>query len=89
MIAPRWSRDQIHDRGELKAARMVAILQMQDRLTGIPKVRIAAALGVGRHTLDRDLASLDRIAAKAADLTKLLQELVDLEQWDNKQKAGE
>ena len=58
----------IHDRGELKAARMVAILQMQDRLTGIPKVRIAA---------------------KAADLTKLLQELVDLEQWDNNQKAGE
>lgn len=77
--APKWSTKLIHDRAELKAARMTTLYLYRNQLTGIAKTEIAKALGVSRWTLDKDLASLDRVATHIEALEKSLGELVQQE----------
>ncbi len=49
----------------MKAARLAALLllRQEGRLPDLPKTEIAAALGISRWTLDRDLATLDQVTA--------------------------
>lgn len=77
--APKWSTDLIHNRSELKAARMTALYLYRQRLTGVSKTQIAKALGVSRWTLDKDLASLNRVDAHIEGFEKSLAELLIVE----------
>lgn len=73
--APKWSTTLVHNRTELKAARMTALYLHRDSLHGIAKTEVAKALGVSRWTLDKDLASLERVAVHIEALEKSLGEL--------------
>lgn len=65
MNAPDWAERLEQERAPLKAARLAALLRLRAEglLPDLPKTSIAAALGVSRWTLDRDLATLDQVAA--------------------------
>lgn len=64
MNSPAWADRQEQERAPLKAARLAALflLQQERRFPDLPKTEIAAALGISRWTLDRDLATLDQVA---------------------------
>ena len=72
--APRWARTTAAERVAHKAARIAALYLMRDRLDAAPKTELAAALGVSRWTLDRDLAALPEVAAHVERMTQLLEQ---------------
>jgi len=72
--APRWARDTAAERVQHKAARIAALYLMRDRLHAAPKTELAAALGVSRWTLDRDLAALAEVAEHVERITAALAE---------------
>ena len=72
--APRWAQSTAAERVQHKAARIAAIYLMRDRLAAAPKTDIAAALGVSRWTLDRDLAALPEVAAQVDIMRKMLEQ---------------
>ncbi len=65
MNPPEWADRQEQERAPLKAARLAALFQLraENRFPDLPKTEIAASLGISRWTLDRDLATLDLVAA--------------------------
>lgn len=74
--APRWARTTQAERVEHKAARIAALYLLSGELGGVPKTDLAAALGVSRWTLDRDLAALPDVAAHVERMTALLRDAV-------------
>lgn len=72
--APAWARDTAAERVQHKAARIAALHLLADRLADVPKTELAAALGVSRWTLDRDLAARPEVAAQLARITAALAE---------------
>lgn len=64
MNPPDWADRQEQERAPLKAARLAALFRLREegRFPDLPKTEIAAALGISRWTLDRDLATLDQVA---------------------------
>lgn len=77
MNSPAWAGRQEQDRAPLKAARLAALflLRQEGRFPDLPKTEIAAALGISRWTLDRDLATLEQIAADYERFRVALQRL--------------
>jgi len=74
---PKWTDARKHQRSEGRAARVVAlyITQQRGEWPDAPKTRIAAALGITRWTLDRDLASVQELAERVAEFRAQLAEL--------------
>lgn len=70
--APRWARATQAERVQHKAARIAALYLLSDRLHAAPKTELAAALGVSRWTLDRDLAALAEVAEHVEHITATL-----------------
>lgn len=64
MNTPDWAARQEQERAAVKAARLAALwlLRGEGLLPEAPKTEVAAALGVSRWTLDRDLATLPDVA---------------------------
>lgn len=77
MKTPRWAVEQEQERAPLKAARLAALLllKQQGRIPDLPKTQIAEALGISRWTLDRDLATLDIVAAEYKQISAALARL--------------
>lgn len=75
--APRWAQRTAAERVEQKAARIAALHLLGGELGDVPKIDLAAALGVSRWTLDRDLAALPEVAAHVERITALLREARD------------
>jgi len=71
--APRWAQRTAAERVQEKAARIAALYLVGD-LDSVPKLDLAAALGVSRWTLDRDLAALPEVAAHVERITALLRD---------------
>ena len=78
--APAWAQRNAAERVEHKAARIAALHLLADRLSGIPKPELAAALGISRWTLDRDLAALPEVAAHVERMAAIVEEAERLQQ---------
>ena len=78
--APAWARKTRAERVEHKAARIAALYLLADRLGEMPKTELAAALGISRWTLDRDLAALPEVAAHVERMTAIVEEAERLQQ---------
>lgn len=74
--SPKWATNEMSQQDEMKAARIVALYFYLDRLVDMPKKDIAAALGISRWTLDRDLASLMRAREHVAAFDLCLRNLL-------------
>lgn len=74
---PKWTDARQHERSESRSARVLAIYitQQAGEWPDAPKTQIAAALGVSRWTLDRDLASAAELAGRVAEVRAQLAEL--------------
>ena len=78
--APAWAQRNAAERVEHKAARIAALYLLVDRLGGLPKTELAAALGISRWTLDRDLAALSEVAVHVQRMTGIIEEAERLQQ---------
>lgn len=74
---PKWPDKRISQQDSSKAARIVALYLMRDRLGNVPKTHLAAALGVSRWTLDRDIAALSEVFEYVEKYKAVLREEID------------
>lgn len=72
--APKWALDRRSDQDSSKAARIAALYLLREEITDVPKTHLAAALGISRWTLDKDLAALQETAGYMEKMQALLQE---------------
>jgi hypothetical protein len=73
---PAWATGTIADRLENKAACVIALYLRRKRLANIDRQALADALGVHRATLERYMASVDRIPDYLDAIDQLLDEIV-------------
>jgi hypothetical protein len=71
---PKWPAKRISNQDSSKAARIVALYMMRDELGAVPKTHLAAALGISRWTLDRDIAALPEVMEYVEKYRAILQE---------------
>ena len=72
--APKWALDRRSDQDSSKAARIAALYLLREEIADVPKTHLAAALGVSRWTLDKDLAAMQETAGYMEQMQALLQE---------------
>lgn len=72
MKAPTWAKADAGKRSSSKAARVAALYLCREEIRGMVKTELAAALGVSRQTLDRDLALLAQVAEDIERIKSIL-----------------
>lgn len=74
MQAPKWSAEErSHERSENRAARVAALYILKNEMPAVPKTQIAAALGISRWTLDRDLSSVPEVEQHIQTILSIIQ----------------
>jgi len=72
--APKWALDRRSEQDSSKAARIAALYLMREEIADVPKTHLAAALGISRWTLDKDLAAMQETAGYMEKMQKALRE---------------
>lgn len=72
--APKWAVDRRSEQDSSKAARIAALYLLSEEIADVPKTHLAAALGISRWTLDKDLAAMQETAGYIKKMQALLQE---------------
>ena len=71
--APSWAQRQTGERAPAKAARLAALYLLRDELPSIPKVQMAARLGVSRWTYDRLLADVSEVESQIEQVREAIE----------------
>lgn len=72
--APKWALDRRSEQDSSKAARIAALYLLREEIADVPKTHLAAALGISRWTLDKDLAAMQETAGYMEKMREALQE---------------
>lgn len=70
--APKWAHSRHSAQDISKAARIMALYLMRAEIADVPKTHLAAALGISRWTLDRDLATLPEVEEHIEKIKRML-----------------